>query len=134
LFPETSEKTSKGSGDKKTDDLPADLPLIDEVLAITGRFQHGRDLGKLLDFIVHFLQYSTFNGFLLYLQNPAATRVATARTWSRKFKRNLSPDARPLLILAPMAPVLFVFDVKDTVGGHLPPEPAITLVKPSQLE
>ena len=33
-----------------------------------------------------------------------------------------------------MAPVLFVFDVKDTVGGPLPPEPAITVVKPSQLE
>ncbi len=134
LFPEASKKGPKGSGDKKTDDLPADLPLIDEVLAVTGRFQHGRDLGQLIDFIVHFPQYSAFNGFLLFLQNPSATRVATARTWARKFKRIPAADARPLLILAPMAPVLFIFDVKDTVGNPLPPEPGPDRLKPSQLE
>ncbi len=134
LFPEISDKISPGSSYKKAEVLPSDLPSVDEVLVATGRFQDERQLEQLIDFIIRFPQYSAFNGFLLYLQNPAATRVATARTWSRKFKRSISPDARPLLILAPMAPVLFVFDVKDTVGGPLPPEPAITVVKPSQLE
>jgi hypothetical protein len=34
----------------------------------------------------------------------------------QKYRRRLRPGARPILILAPMAPVLFVFDLKDTEG------------------
>ncbi len=134
LFPEIATKESRPAGDKKTDDLPAALPPVDEVLAATGRFQRRRDLEPLIDFIGRFPRYSAFNGFLLYLQNPAATRVATARGWVRKFQRRPVADARPLLILAPMAPVLFVYDATDTVGKPLPPEPEGGRLKPSQLE
>jgi hypothetical protein len=52
----------------------------------------------------------------LYLQNPDITYAATARTWQRRFHRKIKYDARPLLILAPMAPVRFVFDLEDTEG------------------
>ena len=134
LFPEISDKISPESNDKKAGVSLSDLPPVDEVLAVTGRFQDERELQQLIDFIIRFPQYSTFNGFLLYLQNPAATRVATSRAWSQKFKRHLSPAARPLLILAPMAPVLFVFDIKDTIGNCMPPESAIRVAKPSKLE
>jgi Zn-dependent peptidase ImmA (M78 family) len=34
--------------------------------------------------------------------------------------RTIKPKARPLVILAPMHPVLFVFDVTDTEGADLP--------------
>lgn len=80
LFPEISDKISPGSSYKKAEVLPSDLPSVDEVLVATGRFQDERQLEQLIDFIIRFPQYSAFNGFLLYLQNPAATRVATART------------------------------------------------------
>ena len=45
--------------------------------------------------------------------------MATAATWYRRFGRKLTYTARPLAILAPMAPVRFVYDVADTAGGQL---------------
>jgi len=134
LFPGISESQLPQSRDNQTENWPVDLPPIDEVLAATGRFQTGLQLGRLFDFIIRFGCYSAFNGFLLYLQNPAATRVATARAWSRKYNRTLKPDARPLIILAPMKPVIFVFDVADTIGKSLPDKGHELIVKPSRLE
>jgi hypothetical protein len=40
--------------------------------------------------------------------------------WARKYQRRLRPGARPIVILAPMSPVLFVFDIRDTEGPALP--------------
>ena len=85
---------------------------------------------KLLNFIAQFPNYSAFNCFLLYTQNPSISYVATARTWARKFRRRLKFKANPLLILAPMAPVRFLFDVKDTEGDSVSPE----LLKASALK
>lgn len=41
--------------------------------------------------------------------------------WSRRYQRRVRPAARPLVILAPMSPVRFVFDIRDTEGPPLPP-------------
>jgi hypothetical protein len=71
-------------------------------------------------YIARFPNYSAFNGLLLYLQNPSATYVATARTWAQKFRRQPRRDAKPLVILAPMAPILFLFDMQDTEGAPVP--------------
>jgi len=81
---------------------------------------HLRERGgllALLDAVGRFARYSPLNGFLLFLQNPHATRVATAAHWKRRYGRSLVPGARPLAILAPMSPVKFVFDVADTQGA-----------------
>jgi hypothetical protein len=75
---------------------------------------------KLLDFIARFPNYSAFNGLLLYLQDSSASYVATARTWAKKFSRQPGLKARPLVILAPMAPIRFVFDIRDTEGPPIP--------------
>ena len=45
--------------------------------------------------------------------------MSTAATWHRRFGRNLKYNARPLAILAPMAPVRFVYDMADTEGDPL---------------
>jgi hypothetical protein len=75
---------------------------------------------ELLNFMVRFPNYSAFNGFLLYIQDSSVTYVATARTWAKKFRRQLVQNARPLVILAPMAPIRFVFDIRDTEGSPIP--------------
>ncbi len=59
--------------------------------------------------------YGAFNDFLVFLQRPGVTRVATTIQWER-LKRRVRRNARPLLILAPRSPVLFVYDVGDTTG------------------
>ena len=96
--------------------LPRDNNALDEMFAVSQRFRSSTEYMDLLRFIARFPKYSPFNGLLLYLQNPDITYAATAGTWQRRFHRKIRYDARPLLILAPMAPVRFVFDLEDTEG------------------
>ncbi|MEW6670822.1 MAG: hypothetical protein AB1427_03915 [Thermodesulfobacteriota bacterium] len=114
LFPakDVSDKSSLPEGDGNA---------LDEVFAAIRPFRSSREYLQLLRFISRFPNYSPFNGFLLYLQNPDVAYVATAGFWRKRFKRNLKPGARPLMILAPMSPVRFVFDLKDTAGDPFPP-------------
>ena len=114
---QTSDTPGPGRpGEDPHPDLDAATGALDELFRLSARWRGCREFLDLLEFVARFPAYSPFNGFLIYLQNPAATHVATGRTWSRKYRRRLKPDARPILILAPMAPVLFVFDLKDTEG------------------
>ncbi|MCU0560144.1 MAG: hypothetical protein MUD16_08110 [Desulfobacterales bacterium] len=92
---------------------------LDELFRLSPRWRSCREFLDLLHFIARFPNYSPFNGFLIFLQRPDATRVATGRAWLQKHRRRLRPGAHPILILAPMAPVLFVFDQKDTEGEPL---------------
>jgi hypothetical protein len=63
---------------------------------------------------------------LVRIQMPGARFVAPAHRWKRDFGRKIKVNARPLVILQPMSPVMFVFDVSDTEPGKnakpLPPE------------
>lgn len=92
---------------------------LDELFRLIPRWRSCREFLDLLQFIARFPNYSPFNGFLIFLQRPDATRVATGRAWLQRHRRRLKPGAHPILILAPMAPVLFVFDQKDTEGDPL---------------
>jgi hypothetical protein len=89
---------------------------LDELLRLSPRWRQCREFFDLLRFVSRFPNYSPFNGFLIFLQRPDATRIATGRAWMQRYRRRLKPGARPILILAPMAPVLFLFDLKDTEG------------------
>jgi hypothetical protein len=51
---------------------------------------------------------------LVYIQLPGARFVAPPHRWRRDYRRRIQPGARPLVILQPMGPVMFVFDVSDT--------------------
>ena len=99
--------------------LAADACALDEMFAAGACYRSGRTYRQMLRFISRFPQYSAFNGCLLFIQNPRAVFVATAGAWERRYGRKLKPEARPMMILAPMAPVLFVFDVGDTHGPPL---------------
>jgi len=95
------------------------LSAIDELLAHAGRYRDAHDYAELLRCMTRFPQYSLFNAMLLHLQHPQVSRVATAGTWVRRHRRYPRSGSRPLVILAPMAPVLFVYDVADTEGQPL---------------
>ncbi len=102
------------------DDLAPDTGAIDELVYRMERWRSSAGLRRLLEFIARFPSYSPLNALLLYVQHPEATHVATARAWANRHHRGLTPQARPLAILAPMSPVLFVFDLADTQGPPLP--------------
>lgn len=71
-------------------------------------------------FVGRFRQYAPINAFLIYSQRPDASLVATRSQWFRNFGRRLTETARPIVILAPMGPVAFIYDVSDTSGRPLP--------------
>lgn len=89
---------------------------IDEVFEAGRAGRSFQGFGELLNFISRFHRYSPLNSFLLYLQKPTATLVATASVWEKKYNRRIKTDAQPLILLAPMSPVIFVFDAADTQG------------------
>jgi hypothetical protein len=96
------------------------VSALDELFANSNAFRRSADYFSMIQFVGRFTHYSAFNSFLLYVQNPKVTFVATPRKWKNKFGRSIKPEARPLIILAPMGPVLFVYDLADTEGKPIP--------------
>lgn len=120
LFSDSPLNVSQSLQEESVSDLETVINPVDEVFATTAQLHSRPNFIDLLNFLARFPNYSPFNGFLLYIQNPRATYVATARTWLQKFRRRPRQGARPMAILAPMAPILFVFDLQDTEGIPVP--------------
>lgn len=99
--------------------LEADLSATDEMFIATRRFRSSVAYFDLLHFIAGHPKYSAFNGLLLYFQNPHITYVATPGNWWRQFGRKPKHLATPLIILAPMSPIRFVYDLYDTEGDPI---------------
>jgi hypothetical protein len=121
LFPQPSIESDDLHEKDRLMDPDIELNAVDEIFIAGSRYRYSQAYIELVQFISRFPNYSPFNCFLLYTQNPSLTYVATAKTWSRKFRRQPRFDARPLVILAPMAPVRFVFDMSETEGNPIPP-------------
>lgn len=98
----------------------AEIASLDELFRRSTRLRSSKMFAEAITFAAKFRHYSPFNNFLVYLQNPSATYWATAAHWRRIFRREVKDDARSMIILAPMTPVLLVYDLEDTVGGPLP--------------
>jgi hypothetical protein len=87
---------------------------LDELFTVAHQYNSSKSYLELMEFIGKFRSYSPFNAMLVHMQMPGARFVATAHRWEREFRRQIKAGARPLVILQPMGPVLFVFDVTDT--------------------
>jgi hypothetical protein len=87
---------------------------LDELFGNARQFNSSKAYLDLMQFIGRFRFYSPFNAMLIHIQMPGARFVATARRWRRDFHRQVMVGAQPVVILQPMGPVLFVFDVTDT--------------------
>ena len=97
------------------------IKALDELFANAKTIRQSPAFFEFMLFISRFTRYSPYNAGLLYIQNPKATFfVATPKQWHTRHHRTLKPGARPLLILAPMHPVMFVYDLADTEGPPLP--------------
>lgn len=102
---------------KKVKDVESSLnDLVNKVIA----FRKTEKFSEAMQCIAKFTKYSVYNGFLIFMQNPFATYVATERAWRKKFFRTVKDDARPILILNPRGPIGIVYDVSGTEGRSLP--------------
>jgi len=99
---------------------------IDELFNLAKKYHSSSSYWELMRFIANFRYYSPYNAMLVHIQMPGARYVAPPHRWEREYGRKIKPNARPLVILQPMGPVMFVFDVSDTEEGlnpkALPPE------------
>ena len=81
---------------------------------------------EFLRFAQRFSNLSVYNAMLLRVQQPGITAVATARKWAQH-DRHPKPGAKPLVILQPFGPVLFVYALEETEGRPMDGEEANSL-------
>jgi hypothetical protein len=87
---------------------------LDDLFTVAGQYSRTEEFKQLLDFTVRFRAYSPFNAMLLHIQMAGAQFVAPASRWKREYGRRIRSGQRPLVILQPMGPVMFVFDLSQT--------------------
>lgn len=90
---------------------------LDELFNATFAYRSSQDFHNLMNFIRRFRSYSPYNGLLIHIQRPGARFVAPPHRWQKMYGRRVKPNANPIVILQPMGPVMFVFDVSDTEPG-----------------
>jgi hypothetical protein len=95
-------------------DLESARAALDELFTFAGKYNSSEDYLELMRFVGRFRFYSPFNAMLIHTQMPGAQFVCTARRWRKDYGREIKIGARPIVILQPMGPVLFIFDVSDT--------------------
>lgn len=93
---------------------------LDELVRNSSSYRGNGAFQEMIRFTACLRDYSPYNNLLVKLQKPACAYYATARDWKRRFNRDLIDDARPLVILAPMHPVMLVYDLDQTEGPELP--------------
>lgn len=73
---------------------------------------------KFIDFIssLNIKRYSIFNKSLVFAQKPTVGYFATKSHWKAEFDREVKKGARPLVMLRPGGPIMFAYDVSDTIG------------------
>jgi hypothetical protein len=95
-------------------DREAQRRTLDDLFTNARQFRSTKSYYELMQFVARFRFYSPFNAMLIHTQMAGATYVAPAYRWSREYRRIVKPGARPIVILQPMGPIMFVFDVGDT--------------------
>lgn len=118
LFDNTMEEPGKFAS---TDwDRNASKRALDDLFVNAGRYRSTESYKNLIEFVARFRAYSPYNAMLVHIQMPGARYVAPARRWVQGYGRLMKSTARPLAILQPMGPIMFVFDVSDTEPGPHP--------------
>jgi hypothetical protein len=95
---------------------------LDDLFQRSALYRNSAQFREAVEFTARFRQYAPYNNMLVKLQKPSCGFYATERDWKGKFERTVKEDARPMLILAPMHPVMLVYDLDDTEGKDLPEE------------
>ncbi len=93
---------------------------LDDLFHKSVNYRLSTQFQEAIDFVARFRDYAPYNNMLVKIQRPSCGFYATANDWQARFNRAVKEDALPLLILAPMHPVMLVFDLDDTEGEDLP--------------
>lgn len=93
---------------------------LDELFMLARRYKKSENFKELLEFVASFKRYSAFNAMLVHIQMPGAKYVLPASRWHKEYRRRPKVDAQPLVMLKPMGPVMFGYDVSQTEGKPLP--------------
>lgn len=96
------------------------VSTVDALLRQSAVYRSSAEFREMVDFMGKFRRYSAYNNMLVRIQNPRCGFYATEKIWTDRFKRRVKEDARPMLILAPMHPVMLVYALDDTDGPPLP--------------
>ncbi len=107
-------------GERVTDDEA--VSTIDALLRQGALYRRSEAFREMIAFMGRFRDYAPYNVMLVRLQNPSCGFFATEKDWRDRHGRTLIEDALPMLILAPMHPVMLVYDVDQTTGKPLPKE------------
>ena len=93
---------------------------LDDLLQQSHMYRRSGAFQEMIEFTAKFRDYAPYNNLLVRIQNPSCSFYATARDWRERFDRQIKEDAKPMLILAPMHPVMLVYDLDSTEGKPLP--------------
>lgn len=95
---------------------------LDILLENGQKYRKSDAFKEMIEFMAKFRRYSPYNNMLVKIQNPHCSFYATRYDWYNRFGRHFKEDAKPMLILAPMHPVMLVYDLDETEGKELPQE------------
>jgi len=95
---------------------------IDQLIHRSRAYRGSDAFQDMISFMARFREYAPYNNMLVRLQNSSCSFYATEADWLARFGRTLKEDARPMLILAPMHPVMLVYELDQTEGPELPDE------------
>lgn len=93
---------------------------IDDLLKNSAGYRESAAFQEMIDFCGRFRAYAPFNNMLVRVQNRSCGFYATAKHWREEFGCKIKEDARPMLILAPMHPVMLVYDLDSVENPPLP--------------
>lgn len=96
------------------------ISTLDFLVQEGQRYKHSSEFKEMIDFMARFKRYSPYNNMLVKIQNPSCGFYASQHDWETRFRRQIKEDATPMLILAPMHPVMLVYDLDSTEGAELP--------------
>lgn len=96
--------------------------LVDELFTRSRDYRNSQAFLETINFLSRFRSQKPYNAYLLHVQNPRVSFVRTASQWAKEFGRVIKPDAKPLLVLFPFAPLHVVYELFDTEGQESPEE------------
>jgi hypothetical protein len=105
-------------GEGKADDET--VSSIDALMRQSALYRSSTAFQEMVTFMGRFRDYAPYNVMLVRLQNPSCGFFATANDWWNRHERHLIDDAKPMLILAPMHPVMLVYALDQTAGKEVP--------------
>ncbi len=89
---------------------------LDDLVGQCLRYRNSGAFKEMIEFTAKFRDYAPYNNLLVSIQRPGCSFYATEKDWQTRFGRKIKEDATPMLILAPMHPVMLVYDLDSTEG------------------